>query len=509
MQELMLNIMLETVAVSLYTIQGFVLAWYCGRFARPRWGNYGIAVAWMVVRVLFSNCWKTEFQPIMTIVKQVLVAAVLYLFVWFFYDTYWKMRVYLCGTYMAVGEICLFLILELNQLLQYAFQGCLWMFEQGKWDYAYTMRAMNVLSFIMQIVINFLYLVIFWRLIRLLTDKFRYKKVKLGNKELAYLLSPALMGWGLGLLFRAMFYTLEDGVPHFLYDYYPILHAFMPLIWITILAGIVSAIVFYQDLVEKNEKQLGMRILEQQLEGMQAQLSEIERVNEANRHMRHDMKNILSVIMNLSGELNENTDSSDIGLNNSSNKRSILIQYLLDVENSIRKTDFLFRTGDSAVDSMLSMKYHEAVRLVPGILYDADEFLLPQDMAIHSFDLCVILGNALDNSIAANQRLYGQDLRMPPKELGSGQPYFIKISSKGKGQIILLEIKNPFTGELRQEPGEEFPVSLKEDAFNHGIGMRNMQRIAERYCGRVSFHSDEHIFILWVTLQNRPPVDSE
>jgi len=149
----------------------------------------------------------------------------------------------------------------------------------------------------------------------------------------------------------------------------------------------------------------------------------------------------------------------------------------------------------------LNMKYYAAVERIPGIVFDADSFLLPPESRIRSFDLCLILGNALDNAIEACEKLY-KEAHVSGHRKNGETKCFITLSSKRKDQTLLIEVRNNFTGELHMEPGEEYPESLKEDAAKHGIGMRNMKRIAEKYFGEVTFCGEDGIFTLWVMLQN-------
>ncbi|MBP3203848.1 MAG: GHKL domain-containing protein [Lachnospiraceae bacterium] len=486
----MREILFECVTVLLYVVQGIVLAQYCGRFAGQRFeghwtGKYGIAVAWVLSRELVSNLWKTEYQPGMTIAKQLFFALLLYGMIFIFYKTYLQMGVYLCVTYTAIGEISLFLLLEITPFEGYVFEFAAEMMEAEKWTYEFTLRFINGAAVVMQLLVNVFYMLVFGLLIRVVADRFQTKKESMNNRDLLYLISPALTGWLLGLLLRSMLYTLEDGVPQLLYDRYPVLHVLAPFMWITILGGIVLTNLFYQDMVARNEQEFAMRMLKQQVDGLQAQLREVERVNAASRSWRHDMKNILSVAMQLSGDMQ------------SAQK---LRQYLSDAEQSIREADFRFRTGDSAVDSLLNMKYYSAVSRVPDLKFDAEEVLLPGSMQISSFDLCLILGNALDNAIEACERLYRAD-----RERKTGSKYFIYMTTKVREQTILLEIQNSFDGELHLEKTQKYPQTMKDDKAVHGIGMRNMKQLAQKYFGEVAFQAESGVFTLWISLQNCQP----
>ncbi len=480
----MREILFECIAFGVYVTLGFVLSWYCGRFAKARFeaylgGKYYIVPAWVILRELMSSLWNTEYQPVMTIIKQLSLAVILYLLIRCFYQTYWQMRLYLCATYIAISDVSLFLVLELTPLQSYVFQYCIDMFDAGRWSYETAMVIVEDAGVVMQLLTNVIQVSLFGILIRIVADQFQDKRVRLDTRDVLYLLSPAFMGWVLGMLLRSILYTIEDGVPRLLYDRYPVLHLFIPLMWITILGGMVLTILFYRDMTAHKEQEFGMRMLEQQVEGLQSQLREVERVNEAGRALRHDMKNLLSVVCNLS----------------TAGENGLLGQYLADVEHSIREADFKFQTGDGAVDSLINMKYYAAVERVPGILFDADALLIPKEKKIRSFDLCLILGNALDNAIEACERLCGKQ----------GDKCFIAVSTKMKNNTLLIEVRNTFNGELRMESGGKYPDSLKGDKTTHGIGMHNMKRVAEKYFGDVTFGCAEGIFTLWITLQNQPP----
>ena len=70
-----------------------------------------------------------------------------------------------------------------------------------------------------------------------------------------------------------------------------------------------------------------------------------------------------------------------------------------ELNRGLEKLEVRFRTGNTVVDTLLNMKYHEAVRDMPDLKMDADKLLLPQGVQIHGYDIGVILGNAVDNAI--------------------------------------------------------------------------------------------------------------
>jgi sensor histidine kinase regulating citrate/malate metabolism len=145
------------------------------------------------------------------------------------------------------------------------------------------------------------------------------------------------------------------------------------------------------------------------------------------------------------------------------------------------------------VDTLLNMKYHEVVRDVPDIEMDADKLILPQGLEIHSYDIGVIMGNAVDNAMEACRKLKAKE---------PGAAAFIRISSLQKGNLLILKVENSFDGRLVRRRQEEFPVTDKADRKSHGIGLANIKSTAEKYQGTMDFKVKDRVFILSVMMKN-------
>ena len=203
----------------------------------------------------------------------------------------------------------------------------------------------------------------------------------------------------------------------------------------------------------------------------------MERIYSGIRGMKHDMKNTISVIQRLSagegsGELEE---------------------YLSELNRGLEKLEVRFKTGNTVVDTLLNMKYHEAVRDVPGLKMDADKLMLPQGLEIHSYDIGVILGNAVDNAMEACRKLKAKE---------PGADAFIRLCSLQKGNLLILKVENSFDGWLVRRRQEEFPITDKADKSSHGIGLANIKSTAEKYQGTMDFKVNGRVFILSVMMKN-------
>lgn len=488
---------MEVAAASLYLMQGALMVWFCRQFAPARYGGSrlgrnGLMIAWALIRECMGIWWHVEYQPVLVIMKQLVGIMLGYLCVRLFYHTYRELYIFLWATLIAVGEITLFLIVEISQLNGIVYVWYARQVEREVWDYTKFDLVIGITAPILQLISNLLFLLIYWRILKLVADKFRHKSARIGSKEMLYLAVPSFVSLAIGLLFRSMLYTMENGVPKLIYDSYPLLHLFLPLILTASLAGIVFSVMSYQDIVESNEERMNRRLLAQQVAEMQTHFQEIDRMNEANRRLRHDMKNVLAVAAGM-GSDPENADS--------------LREYLTQAGERFKDAETGFSTGNSAVDSLIYMKYHDAKQRVPEVEFNVDRFCLPAGLKIYSYDLCVILGNALDNAIEACERLCGEGKNAGRN--GAQAACFIFLATYMKRSTLLIEVKNSVREAPKVLPGEEFPGTTKPDGKEHGLGMGNMKRMAARYGGMVEFTCEKNTFVLRVMLQDAEPSENE
>lgn len=224
-------------------------------------------------------------------------------------------------------------------------------------------------------------------------------------------------------------------------------------------------------------------ILEKQIGSMQEHMEEMEHIYSGIRSMKHDMKNTLAVIMELAGK-----DETE------------LQTYLSEINKGFEQLEFRFRTGNTVADVLLNMKYHEAVRTIPDIEIDAERLLFSENMHIQSYDIGVIIGNALDNAIEACRKLKAEQQEAET---------FIRISSFTRGKMFFIEVENSFNGKVRRKKQSEFPVTEKSDNRAHGMGLANIKHTAEKYHGGVDWTAEGKVFMLSVMMKNERGMENE
>ncbi len=77
------------------------------------------------------------------------------------------------------------------------------------------------------------------------------------------------------------------------------------------------------------------------------------------------MKNTLTVIMQLA-ERSRNAGNTELKV------------YLSEFNQSFDRLEDRFKTGNSAVDTLLNMKYHDIMRTIPDLQLNADKLLFPE-----------------------------------------------------------------------------------------------------------------------------------
>ncbi len=184
---------------------------------------------------------------------------------------------------------------------------------------------------------------------------YREKDYAVHRTELLFILTPGLTGLMVCTLLRITIDTAENGVPETLYDRYPSLMVIMPVILLLLLFSVMFGVKLFSghDLLEQGKEQPDYSgETGQQPAGA---YGEMERVYSGIRGMRHDMKNTISVIMQLAA-----------------GKEEGLQAYLEELSRTMDRLEFRFKTGNTVVDTLLNMKYHEIAGTVPDLRMDVE-----------------------------------------------------------------------------------------------------------------------------------------
>lgn len=471
-----------------YCLQYFFGAFLESRFPKSKWSSVFVIILFGILKLGGNLLIPTGYESTVIIERQILLLFIVLVLAFGFYKAVHTITVFLVVTFMAVSEISFFLAYLLFQFGCNIFDILAWLVEK---EYITSPRTVAIVSntivLILQLLLYVVCIMLLYFSLTKIVKSFREKDYSIHKTELLFILTPGMVGLLICMLLRIVMVTLENGVPELLYEKYPILIIFIPLIMLLSLLSILYGVKLFQDMIYVNREKNSRIILENQIGSMQEHMKEMERVYSGLRSMKHDMKNTLFIIMQLAegkGE-KENTE---------------LQAYVSELNHTFDRLEFQFKTGNTVVDTLLNMKYHEALRTIPDIQIDAECLLFPDNLLIQSYDIGIILGNALDNAIEACRKL---------KEKEPDAEAFIRLSSFQKGKMIFIEIENSFDGNVIRKRQSEFPVTDKADKQAHGIGLANVKKAAEKYHGAVDWSVDHKAFTLSVMMQNEGRVEHE
>lgn len=151
-------------------------------------------------------------------------------------------------------------------------------------------------------------------------------------------------------------------------------------------------------------------------------------------------------------------------------------------------------TGSLVMDALLYHKKQEA--LEHGIDWKCDiEF--PQHSPIKEIDLCILVGNVLDNALESCIRLREKEpLKEAVLQEEAEEKLWIQICMRTFKKCLFFEVRNPT--ELKSP--SETVKSRKNHPEHHGWGLANIKAVADAYHGTVHMEIKEGIFTLSVLL---------
>lgn len=235
-----------------------------------------------------------------------------------------------------------------------------------------------------------------------------------------------------------------------------------------IIANIFIFYIFEKQLKQEQEK-IKLEFFKEQLEIQKKHFKELtenqRRINKA----IHDTKNQLLAIL---GYIE-------------SNQSRIAIENLNLLCNNISGGQNFINTGNVAVDSLINAK----IKRINGLNITLEtSVFLEQNNQIEEIDLCIILGNLLDNAMEACERIPLEGERK------------IKLKIIQVEEYLSIEIRNSTFDKVEFNKGKMF--TTKKDKLFHGFGLETIKEMVEKYNGHINYEQEEKTFIVRILLQN-------
>lgn len=194
------------------------------------------------------------------------------------------------------------------------------------------------------------------------------------------------------------------------------------------------------------------------------QYEEIKTIYMNMRGWRHDYHNHIQVIKAYlaAGNLQE-TD-----------------RYLDRLEQDLDQVDTYVKSGNQMIDAILNSKLTLAAAREIRVNCKTE---VPETVSVEDIDLCVILGNLLDNALEACEVI-------PPESR------FLRVYIAAAGSQLYLSIQNSAREDLSE--GQRRYITNKRG--NHGYGMKRVQAMVDKYDGFLNLANEPGVFAAEVRL---------
>lgn len=212
-------------------------------------------------------------------------------------------------------------------------------------------------------------------------------------------------------------------------------------------------------------------------------LSEVEISSEAfkNKVLTSQYNEIKNIYMQMRGYRHDyHSHIQTMKAHLKSNNLSLLNSYLNELENELTSIDLIVNTENRMLDAILNSKLTLAKK--HGIKCDV-KVNLEEKVTISDTDLCIILGNLLDNAIEACDEIKLSDRYIRLYLDSFNKQFYLSLQNSAK-EILSFNEKNY--------------ISTKRG--NHGLGMKRVALIVENYNGFLNLQNEPGIFAVEVTL---------
>ncbi|QUI21407.1 GHKL domain-containing protein [Vallitalea pronyensis] len=227
----------------------------------------------------------------------------------------------------------------------------------------------------------------------------------------------------------------------------------------------ILSLLIYLRIIRQAHHDIDLQLRLQQYDMQSKYLDEINYATMKLRSLRHDMSNHLGNVQGLVRY----------------KEYDKLEEYLSKLLTDIEDVDQMIITRNPAISALLNRKKTLAdkhdIHCSMNIQY-MDEILMDD------LDLCIVLGNILDNAIEASLKLEQKDR-------------YIKIDIRNIEKYIIIDCVNRIAVNSKSTL-----QTTKDNKILHGIGLSNVKQIVKKYHGSIDISSIKDYFTITITMYN-------
>ena len=243
------------------------------------------------------------------------------------------------------------------------------------------------------------------------------------------------------------------------------------------------------------------RAIDKRIAGYQNELverhcDEVQNIYKTMRGWRHDYHSHIQAMKVMAQQVRQ--EGGDCGA------LLRLEEYLDSLNDDLTAVDTVVKTGNVMVDAILNSKLSLIkARNIPLKAKAA----VPAELGIGEVELCVIIGNLLDNAMesclleTAGKGSRQKDVCQKDREGRAGQmdgsEAFIRIYIGVLKEQLYISVANSSYGKMNKI-GKRY-LSTKKSA-GHGYGLMRIDRIVNKYHGYINRQNEEGAFVTEVML---------
>ena len=206
-------------------------------------------------------------------------------------------------------------------------------------------------------------------------------------------------------------------------------------------------------------KMIDRRIAAYQNSLINVHYDEVENMYRQMRGWRHDYRNHIQA-------MKSHVASGDM---------EAIVRYLDALDTDLTTVDTTIKTGNKMADAILNSKISLARAKNIEVTADAN---IAVELNTSQLDLCIIIGNLLDNAIEACAALAEQER-------------FIRIYMEMKGNQLYMSFTNSAAMKKQRKIGGRF---LSTKGEGHGFGLVRIDDIIARHNGYINRNSEDGVY---------------
>lgn len=229
----------------------------------------------------------------------------------------------------------------------------------------------------------------------------------------------------------------------------------------------INILIFYlyhSLLLKFYSARMNEQVFKQMLEVYSYQLDIARESEERVKALRHDIKHHI-IELSAMAKKNNNDD---------------MIKYLSGMKDFMLNPKEYSTTGNQEIDGVLNYTLQKANKTLNQVDVQIN---IPEDLYFNNFNICVILGNLVDNAV---------------REASKSKEKLLTIKMQIKQEVLLIFIENSYSGKIL-EKRNGLQTTQPELAI-HGIGLENVKKVVIANGGEIKIDYTSNRFCVQVLL---------